>query len=42
VGNRNLKTRTYKQEIQLIQVVRIGQAGRGASIDEGAFGLAAR
>jgi hypothetical protein len=28
---------TYKQEIQLIQVARIGQAGRGASIDAGAF-----
>jgi hypothetical protein len=28
-GNRNLQTRTYKQEIQLIQVARIGQAGRG-------------
>jgi hypothetical protein len=27
---------------QLIQVARIGQAGRGASIDAGAFGLAAR
>jgi hypothetical protein len=25
-GNRNLQTRTYKQEIQLIQVARIGQA----------------
>jgi hypothetical protein len=24
-GNRNLQTRTYKQEIQLIQVSRIGQ-----------------
>jgi hypothetical protein len=41
-GNRNLQTRTYKQEIQLIQVARIGQAGRRASIDAGAFGLAAR
>jgi hypothetical protein len=35
VGNRNLQTRTYKQEIQLIQVARILQAGRGASIDAG-------
>jgi hypothetical protein len=34
-GNRNLQTRTYKQEIQLIQVARIGQAGRGTSIDAG-------
>jgi hypothetical protein len=33
-GNSNSQTRTYKQEIQLIQVARIGQAG--------AFGLAAR
>jgi hypothetical protein len=33
---------TYKQEIQLIQVARIWEAGRGASIDAGAFGLAAR
>jgi hypothetical protein len=33
---------TYKQEIQLIQVARIEQAGRGASIDAGACGLAAR
>jgi hypothetical protein len=41
-GNRNLQTRTYEQEIQLIQVARIGEAGRGASIDAGAFGLAAR
>jgi hypothetical protein len=41
-GNRLLQSRTYKQEIQLIQVARIGQAGRGASIDAGAFGLAAR
>jgi hypothetical protein len=41
-GNRNLQTRTYKLEIQLIQVARIGQAGREASIDAGAFGLAAR
>jgi hypothetical protein len=41
-GNRNLQTRTYKQEIQLIQAAKIGQAGRGASIDAGAFGLAAR
>jgi hypothetical protein len=40
--NRNLQTRTYKQEIQLIQVARNGQAGSGASIDAGAFGLAAR
>jgi hypothetical protein len=40
-GNRNLETRTYKQEIQLIQVARIGQAGREAIIDVGAFGLAA-
>jgi hypothetical protein len=40
-GNRNLQTRIYKQEIQLIQVARIGQAGRGASIDAGAFVLAA-
>jgi hypothetical protein len=30
-GIRNLQTRAYKQEIQLIQVARIGQAGRGAS-----------
>jgi hypothetical protein len=37
-GNRNLQTRTYKQEIQLIQVARIGQAGCGASIDAGTFG----
>jgi hypothetical protein len=36
--NIKLQTRTYKQEIQLIQVARIGQAGRGASIDAGAFG----
>jgi hypothetical protein len=28
---------TYKQEIQLIQVARIGRAGRVASIDSGAF-----
>jgi hypothetical protein len=41
-GNRNLQTRTYKQEVQLIHVARIGQAGRGASIDIGAFGLVAR
>jgi hypothetical protein len=41
-GNKNLQTITYKQEIQLIQVARIRQAGRGASIDAGAFGLAAR
>jgi hypothetical protein len=41
-GNRNLQTRTYKQEIQLIQGARIGQAGREASIDTGAFGLGAR
>jgi hypothetical protein len=41
-GNRNLQTRTYKQEIQLLQVATIGQAGRGASIDAGALGLAAR
>jgi hypothetical protein len=41
-GNRNLQTSTYKQEIQLIQVARIGQAGRGASIDAGACGLVAR
>jgi hypothetical protein len=41
-GNRNLQSRTYKQEMQLIQVARIGQAGRGASIDAGAFGLAVR
>jgi hypothetical protein len=41
-GNRKLQTRTYKQEILLIQVARIGQAGRGASIDAGAFELAAR
>jgi hypothetical protein len=41
-GNRNVQTRTYKQEIQLIEVGRIGQAVRGASIDAGAFGLAAR
>jgi hypothetical protein len=41
-GNRNLQTRTYKQEIQLIQVARIWQAGRGASICSGAFGLSAR
>jgi hypothetical protein len=34
-GNRNLQTITYKQEIQLIQVAKIGQAGRGASIDAG-------
>jgi hypothetical protein len=27
-GKGNLQTRTYKQEIQLIQVARIGQAGR--------------
>jgi hypothetical protein len=40
--NRNFQTRTYKQEIQLIQVARIWQASRGASIDAGAFGLAAR
>jgi hypothetical protein len=40
-GNRRrqLGIETYKQEIQLIQVARIGQAGRGASIDAGAFGL---
>jgi hypothetical protein len=41
-GNRNLETRTYKQELQLIQVARIGQAGRVSSIDAGACGLAAR
>jgi hypothetical protein len=41
-GNRNLQTTTYKQKIQLIQVARIWQTGRGASIDTGAFGLAAR
>jgi hypothetical protein len=41
-GNRNVQTRTYKQETELIQVARIGQAGREASIDAGAFGLAAR
>jgi hypothetical protein len=41
-GNKNLQTRTYKQELQLIQVARIGQAGREASIDAGAFGLVAR
>jgi hypothetical protein len=41
-GNRNLQTRTYKQEIELTQVARMRQAGRGASIDAGAFGLAAR
>jgi hypothetical protein len=40
--NRNLQTNTYKQEMQLIQVARIGQAGRVASIDAGACGLAAR
>jgi hypothetical protein len=41
-GNRNLQTRTYKQELQLIQVARIWQAGRGVSIDASAFGLAVR
>jgi hypothetical protein len=41
-GNRNLQSRTYKQEIQLIQVARIWQAGRGASMDAGSFGLAVR
>jgi hypothetical protein len=41
-GNRNLQNRTYKQEIQLIQVATIGQAGRGASIDAGGFELAAQ
>jgi hypothetical protein len=41
-GKGSLQTRTYKQEIQLIQVARIGQAGRGASIDAGACGLVAR
>jgi hypothetical protein len=40
--NRNFQTRTYKQETQLIQVARIWQTGHGASIDAGAFGLAAR
>jgi hypothetical protein len=34
-GNRHLPTRPYKQEIQIIQGARIGQAGRGASIDAG-------
>jgi hypothetical protein len=38
-GNSNLQTRTYKQEIQviLVQVARIGQAGRGAGIDACGF-----
>jgi hypothetical protein len=32
-GWRQRGIETYKQEIQLIQVARIGQAGRGASIE---------
>jgi hypothetical protein len=40
-GNRNLETRTYRQEIQLIQFARIWQTGRVASIDAGACELTA-
>jgi hypothetical protein len=34
--------KTNKQEIQVLQVARIWQAGRVASIDAGACGLATR